>query len=207
VRALLTFIVHERGPMICANSPAPNPVLCREMRPLGDAQGPGYTASECGGGGCIQSFNPNDAAPNLQFMSVATMFEFEIEGTPYTLAQSFLRTPGDFWPGTPASVNSIVIGGWNPGFDSEAPSQSGEYVNMIPVGNQRDLQIRLREIGIAKFGADGIPVITEDVGKGIAADEDGGINFGVAKPLATVYRLRLSVRWAQGDTDGDVPEF
>lgn len=207
VRALLTFVVHERGPMICANSPATSPVLCREMRPLGDAQGPGYTASECGGGSCIQSYNPNDPAANLQFMSVVTLFEFEIAGTPYTLAQSFQRAPGDFWPGDPTSITPVVIGGWNPSFDSESPSQSGEYENMIPVGNQRDLQIRLRQIGITAFGADGIPVITQEDGKGIAADEDGDINNGVAKPLATVYRLRLSVRWAQGDADGDVPEF
>jgi hypothetical protein len=204
VRALLTFVVHERGPMVCANQQA---VQCREMRPLGDPAGPGYTASECGGGGCVQGLDTTDPAANLQFMSVVTLLEFEIAGVPYTIAQSYQRAPGVDWPTQANDIVPVVIGGWNPDVDSEFPRQDGEYENMIPVGNQRDLQIRLRQIGISAFGADAIPVITEEAGKGIAADEDGDINFGNAKPLATVYRLRLAVRWAQGDTDGDVPEF
>jgi hypothetical protein len=207
VRALLTFVVQEHGPMVCSNAPAASPVLCREMRPLGAPAGPGYTASECGlGGSCVQGLDTDDPVAHLQGNTVTTLLEFEIKGTRYTIAQTFQNAAGEFWPGDPSSIVPVLIGGWNPNFTDEGPLQSGEYVNMIPVGNQSDLQIRLRQIGITQFAADGIPVITEDVNKAVLADENGDINSGVAKPLATVYQLRLTVRWAQGDTDGDVPE-
>jgi hypothetical protein len=205
VRALLTFIAHEHGPMVCSNSLS---TQCVQMRPLGDPAGPGYTASECGAGAsCVQGLDNGDAAANLQFFTVTTLLEFEIKGTPYTIAQEFQRSPGPSWPSTANDVTPVQIGGWNSDVDSEFPLQQGEFENMIPVGNQRDLQIRLRQIGITQFGSDAIPVITEDIGKGVQADENGDQNGGTPKPLATVYRLRLSVRWAQGDSDGDVPEF
>ena len=215
VRVLLTTITHEVSRMVCSNQSNPI-VICREMTPIDDPSGPRFTASECGDptATCVQLDGSADGVFFGRGLVVTALLEFEIEGERYTIGQSFVQNPG---------ATEVKVGHWNE-FDSEVavdadgPIQAEQFsVIAVPVQSQNPLQIRLREIAKAKFGTDGIPVLVTGDGKGVLALEDGDTVSPDAlgtpaadvasNPLATVTRSRLTLRFAEPNPDGAVPNF